>query len=113
MCVLAKRQNHPGQTLASRLRLARLSKVVGSSSSVPGNLQIEGCRVVAVSAACQAGSIEANGLPEVVAVSASGFGRAAGANQTIERAAHITKPSTGRGVSSGPAKPGLFRGRAG
>ena len=26
---------------------------------------------------------------------------------------HITKPSTGRGVSSGPAKPGLFRGRAG
>ena len=84
-----------------------------SSDLVPGNKKSAGSVAVAVSVVPRAVSIRAFGKSRVVATPSIGFGRAAGGSSSKIRAAHITKPSTGRGVTCGPAKPGWFCGRAG
>jgi len=86
---------------------------VEASNLVPGNKKSAGSEAVAFSLAYQAVSIKAVRSNRVVAIPAAGFGRASGGTPIKISAAHITKPSTGRGVTSGPASPGLFRGRAG
>jgi hypothetical protein len=83
------------------------------SGSVPGNKKSAGQVAVAVSVAGQLVSIGVSGKGSVVAIPAFGFGSADGGISTRMSAAHITKPSTGRGVTCGPAKPGWFCGRAG
>ena len=80
---------------------------------VPGNKKSAGAAALAVSVAGQPVSIAAPGKVSVVATPAFGFGRASGGSSSKMSAAHITKPSTGRGVTFGPAKPGLLCGRAG
>ena len=83
------------------------------SGLVPGNKKSAGFVAVAIQVAGQLVSIGASGKVSVVATPAFGFGRAPGGPSTQMRAAHITKPSTGRVVTCGPAKPGWFCGRAG
>ena len=80
---------------------------------VPGNMKSAGAVAVAIQVAGQLVSIGASGKGSVVATPAFGFGQANGGTSNKMRAAHITKPSTGRGVTFGPAKPGWFCGRAG
>ena len=83
------------------------------SGSVPGNKKSAGAVAVAIQVAGQLVSIEAAGKGSVVATPAFGFGQANGGTSNKMSAAHITKPSTGRVVTYGPAKPGWFCGRAG
>ena len=83
------------------------------SGSVPGNKKSAGSVAVAVSVAPKVVSIAASGKSRIVATPPVGFGRTDGGSSSKMSAAHITKPSTGRGVTCGPAKPGLFCGRAG
>ena len=83
------------------------------SGLVPGNKKSAGAVAVAIQVAGQPVSIEASGKRSVVATPAVGFGRESGGSASKMSAAHITKPSTGRGVTCGPAKPGWFCGRAG
>jgi hypothetical protein len=80
---------------------------------LPGNKKSAGFVAVAIRVAGQLVSIEASGRGSVVATPTFGFGRAVGGVPIKVRAAHITKPSTGRGITFGPAKPGWFCGRAG
>ena len=84
-----------------------------ASGLVPGNKKSAGSVAVAVSVVPQVASIAASGKSRVVATPPVGFVRAGGDSSTKMGAAHITKPSTGRGVTCGPAKPGWFCGRAG
>ena len=84
-----------------------------ASGLVPGNKKSAGFVAVAVSLVPKVASIRASGKGRVVATPAFGFGQANGGTSNKMRAAHITKPSTGRGVTCGPAKPGWFLGRAG
>ena len=84
-----------------------------ASVLVPGNKESDGSVAVAVSVAGRSVSIGAAGEGSVVATPAFGFGPAGGGSSSKMSAADITKPSTGRGVTFGPAKPGWFCGRAG
>ena len=93
-------------------RLGATNSVV-PSGSVPGNMKSACLVAVAVQVAGQLVSIGASGKGSVVATPAFGFGQANGGTSSKMSAAHITKPSTGRGVTCGPAKPGWFCGRAG
>jgi len=113
MCVMAKNQNHRGCSEASGQRRAVDFCAVGSSGLVLGNKKPAGLVAVAVHVAPNVASIRAAGKSRVVAIPAAGFGQAAGGTPIKTSAAHITKPSTGRGVTSGPASPGSFCGRAG
>jgi len=110
---MVKNQNHRFRGWVTGRRRVSESCVAEASGWVPGNKKSAGSEAIASSVAVQAVSIGANGRDRVVAISAAGFGRAAGGTPIKTGAAHITKPSTGRGVTSGPASPGLFRGRAG
>ena len=83
------------------------------SGSVPFNKKSAGSVAVAIQVAGPLVSIEASVEASVVATPAFGFGQANGGTSNKMSAAHITKPSTGREVTCGPAKPGLFCGRAG
>jgi len=83
------------------------------SGLVPGKKMSSGSVAVAVQLVREVASIRASRKSRVVATPPVGFGRAVGGAPIKMSAAHITKPSTGRGVTSGPAKPGWFCGRAG
>ena len=113
MCVMAQNQDHRARSKVVRQRKDLELNAVGSSGLVPGNKKSAGFEAVAVSVAGQLVSIGASGKVSVVATPAFGFGQANGGTSNKMSAAHITKPSTGRGVTFGPAKPGLFCGRAG
>ena len=112
MCVMAQNQNHRARFKVVWPRKdSELNAEV--SGLVPGNKKSAGTMAVAVSVVGQPVSIEASGKGSVVATPAFGFGQANGVTSSKMSAAHITKPSTGRGVTCGPAKPGWFCGRAG
>jgi len=113
MCVMAQNQNHSATSQSISARQALKLRSVKASGLVPGNKKSAGAVAVAVHLVRQVGSIRASGKSRVVATPPVGFGRAGGGLSNKMSAAHITKPSTGRGVSSGPASPGLFCGRAG
>jgi len=95
------------------VRQALEINVVEASNWVPGNKKSAGAEAVAFSLATRTARIKVAWSNRVVAIPAAGFGRAVGGTSIKTSAAHITKPSTGRGVTSGPASPGWFRGRAG
>jgi len=110
---MAQNQDHRGRSqLVSQRQVLQFSGA-GCSGLVPGNKKSAGSGAVAFSVAAQAGSIGAARGIRVVAIPAAGFGQAAGGTPIKSIAAHITKPSTGRVVTCGPAKPGWFCGRAG
>jgi hypothetical protein len=113
MCVMAQNQNHSAPSQSISVRQALELKSVKASGLVPGNKKPAQSVAVAIQLPGQLVSIVESGNRSVVATPAFGFGRAPGGPSTQKRAAHITKPSTGRGVTSGPAKPGWFCGRAG
>jgi hypothetical protein len=113
MCVMAQNQDHPARSKVVRQRKDLALNAAGSSGFVPGNKKSAGFEAVAVSLAGRSVSIGAAGEGSVVATPAFGFGPAGGGSSSKMSAAHITKPSTGRGVTFGPASPGLFCGRAG
>jgi hypothetical protein len=110
---MAQNQNHHARSKVLRPRQASEVNPVEVSGSVPGNKDSAGAVAVAIQVAGQLVSIGASGKGSVVATPAFGFGQANGGQSTKTTAAHITKPSTGRGVTFGPAKPGWFCGRAG
>jgi hypothetical protein len=103
MCVMAQNQDHR----------ARSQVMWPRQFSELNTVEISGFVAVAIQVAGQPVSIEASGKSRVVATPPVGFGRAGGGAPIKMRAAHITKPSTGRVVTYGPAKPGWFCGRAG
>jgi hypothetical protein len=113
MCVMAQNQDHRARSEVLWPRQHLELNTVEISGLVPGNKKSAGAVAVAVSGAGQLVSIGASGKGSVVATPTFGFGRAVGGTSNKMRAAHITKPSTGRGVTFGPAKPGWFCGRAG
>ena len=113
MCVIAQNQDHRARSQVMGPWQASELSAVKASGLVPGNKKSAGAVAVAIQVAGQLVSIEASGKGSVVATPAVGFGRAPGGLSTQMRAAHITKPSTGRVVTCRPAKPGWFFGRAG
>jgi len=113
MCVIAQNQDHRARSQVLWPWQASELSAVKASGLVPGNKKSAGPVAVAVSVAGQPVSIGAYRKRSVVATPAFGFGQANGGTSNKMSAAHISKPSTGRGVTSGPAKPGLFCGRAG
>jgi len=110
---MAQNQEQGARSKAAQGRMASELRLVKASASVPGNKKPAGIVAVAFQFALQVASIGVAGTSRVVATPPVGFCRAAGGSSSNMRAAHITKPSTGRGITSGPAKPGLFPGRAG
>ena len=113
MCVMAQNQERGARSQPVLKRQALKISAMKPSVSVPGNKTSAGSEVVAVSVVPKVAGIVEAGKSGVVAIPSVGFGRAGGGSSTRMRAAHITKPSTGRGVTCGPAKPGWFCGRAG
>jgi hypothetical protein len=113
MCVMSQNQNHAAHSQIFPVRQALEFSAMEASGLVPGNKKSAGSVAVVVQLVHQTVSIRAFGMSRVVATPPVGFGRAVGGSSNKMSAAHITKPSTGRGVTSGPAKPGLFCGRAG
>jgi hypothetical protein len=110
---MAQNQKRGARSQLLLQRQALEISAVKPSVSVPGNKTSAGSEAVAVSVVPQVASIRVAGKSRVVATPPVGFGRAVGGAPIKMRAAHITKPSTGRGVTCGPAKPGWFCGRAG
>jgi len=113
MCVMAQNQDRCARSQVMWPRQDSVLKAVEISGLVLGNKKSAGAVEVAVSVAGQPVSIEAPGKVSVVATPAFGFVRAPGGPSIQMRAAHITKPSTGRAVTFGPAKPDWFCRRAG
>jgi len=105
---MAQNQNHAAHSQIFPVRQALEVSAMDASGLVPGNKKPAGSVAVAVQLVHQVVSIRAAGKSRVVATPPVGFGRAVGGVPIKVRAAHITKPSTGRGVTSGPAKPGWF-----
>jgi len=110
---MAQNQDHGARSQVLQQRQVLELSPVKASGLVPRNMKSAAPVAVAVHVAPNVASIRASGKCRVVATPSVGFGRAVGGPQIETSAAHITKPSTGRGVTSGPASPGLFRGRAG
>ena len=113
MCVMAENQIHRARSQVLCERQGSDFRSVECSGSVPENMKSACFVAIAVQVAGQLISIGASGKGSVVATPAFGFGQADGGSSSKIRAAHITKPSTGRGVTCGPAKSGWFCGRAG
>ena len=110
---MAQDQSPPARSQVMWPRKDSELKAVEISGLVPGDQMSAGAVAVAVQLVRQVASIRASGKSRVVATPQVGFGQADGGSSSKIRAAHITKPSTGREVTFGPAKPGLFCGRAG
>ena len=110
---MAQIQDHRASSQVMWQRQGSEPKAVEVAGLVPGNKKSAGGVAVAIQVAGRLVSIGASGNGSVVATPVLGFGRAAWASSSQMRAAHITKPSTGRGVTCGPAKPGWLCGRAG
>ena len=110
---MVQNQDHRARSEVLWARQDLELNTVEISGLVPGKKKSAGSVAIAISRAGQLVSIGASGKVSVVATPAFGFARAPGGSSGKTRAAHITKPSTGRGVTCGPAKPGLFCGRAG
>ena len=110
---MAQNQERGARSQPVLKRQALEVSAVKPSGLVPGNKMSASFVAVAIQVAGQLSSIEASGKSRVVATPPVGFGLAGGGSSTKMSAAHITKPSTGRGVTCGPAKPGCLCGRAG